>query len=202
MGNPWGIHRGIMGIPMEVQGKPLGCHLGGCCLDRVWLGNPWELHGKSMGNQWEIHGKSMGNPLEIHGKPMGNPWELHGGSMGIHGESMGIHGHSMGSPWTVHVTSLGHPMGHPWGTHGNTWGIHGYPLVHHNTSTIQSFFKSGTHEEYLSNDIVTGLPLVVYNPHTCTHGALLHHINTSNTENKHKITIVTAKPNHKSTIEN
>jgi len=33
-------------------------------------------HGKSMGNPWEIHGKSM----EIQGKSMENQWNIHRGT--------------------------------------------------------------------------------------------------------------------------
>ena len=130
--------------------------------------NPWKIkcknHGKhmenSMGNPWEVHGKSMENKIEKRKCFRGTSWGPHGGPwgpMGPHEESwvlMGPHGF----PW-VPMGSHGSPWV-PWdpmGPHGVPWGPHGVPMAsmeNPRMSEIMDF--NGTHYSVRQNDGSTG----------------------------------------------
>jgi len=62
-------------------------------INRILIGDPWEVPGKLPGHPWEASWTSLGSFLDIPGKLPGHPWEASWKPMGSPGEA---HGKSRG----------------------------------------------------------------------------------------------------------
>ena len=138
--------REAVGVGVPAPGKSRGS----------WksMGNPWEIHGKTIENPLEICrtygkyvGKSLGKIRRKYKKMMVNTWEIHNNIWAIHWKDMGNIGKYVGNDGQLNMGVLGRcktrrsattswvwPFFSSFHSHGGTqsrWFIRENPIIKH-----------------------------------------------------------------------